>query len=876
MTDRIGEPYELLSLPKPFGGPGSRTQAEAVWQYSSTRIRLRSELVVAVDGEGLYLYDVDNPRLITSYAVSPDTRFSCPPTSLIRKRSDRKLERITYAAVQLKDSQKSRILCFVEERRKQATAELDQPAWKQFEIDVEGTGQSALALLAVPVDLSDLDIAKAINLCVVYKQHVIESYTGDISRRQFVFKREPAKHKESTHEFAATVSLNSLRKGLLKDRQDLAAIIEDTGIDAAQPNILFLIRSDRNMQKDKNEKTIMLARLVGSTSIEEPGSYLKRHGLMKVQRLPKTTTGTATRFELSHDGLQLSAQTDGLLHLWNLTQGFVTNTSSHTEIISHLNLAHSEVLASTADTCSLYNARWQAERARFTVVASDTKTSEKRARDASLPALNSLDFVQYFDSASIVVALSPGALVGIPLSRSSGNKKRRTDMTLADSIGKGETPSSSKAETKFSTFGQQVRELVQNGNVLELEDLVAAQIGLQSHTDQEEAINGHAEGAIAPEKVWSFPNDDAIILRRTDLSKAKIVLRECVGSASPVAGHSSLRLYSDMVFRWLAISGVLSSFGDKSQRGGLMAALADYDSTLAIMETVLRWDFHLDIDEIVQALSIAIDSLDSPIPQQDQLEDDSNNEDAVNQPDDDSVADATQAAEDDLAFAIASLNHGTAIRSGLLKSIFDRLFAFPNSNIVQAFKSMLTPRELVFLINLLRIELADGGWTTRYTDERYEDDLDDGPADNSISIIIKLLNSAIDAVGPTGWNVGLSSDKQLNTDEMLLVLRAEVNAALDGCQEYQAIADTLQDFTKYCALAEPLRHKKKRKVDALWNPGFIKDEAEDVLLPLGARLDRIEGTRVNKGGRVDVKSKNQIGQEISMRVGRYSIDKIRV
>ena len=61
------------------------------------------------------------------------------------------------------------------------------------------------------------------------------------------------------------------------------------------------------------------------------------------------------------------------------------------------------------------------------------------------------------------------------------------------------------------------------------------------------------------------------------------------------------------------------------------------------------------------------------------------------------------------------------------------------------------------------------------------------------------------------------------------------------------------------------------------NPGFLRhDELDDPSLPLGFKTNRIENTKVSKGGVVRMKSKQEMGKEISMRVGKYSIDRIRV
>lgn len=311
--------------------------------------------------------------------------------------------------------------------------------------------------------------------------------------------------------------------------------------------------------------------------------------------------------------------------------------------------------------------------------------------------------------------------------------------------------------------------------------------------------------------------------------------------------------------------------------------LAAADPTLSFMGEFISWPFHLELDTVVRALDFAIESLDNPPTNKSNLELQGAEPDQAQLADseDDPIATASRAAEQDLAVAIASLNEGMAIRGGLLRSIFDRLSAFEDGLIVKALSKHLTPRKLVFLINLLRIELADGGWTTHYTDEIYEDDevADDlEMSDQSIMIIVKLLNAAVDAIGPTGWNVNLSSDKQLNSDEMIFVLRAEILAALEGSHEYQAMSTALLDFSRYCSEVEPVLEasRVRREVDSRHNPGFVQTVTQDALLPMGAKSDRLEMTRTSKGGNVTQKSKGALGQELSMRVGKLSRDRIRV
>ena len=70
--------------------------------------------------------------------------------------------------------------------------------------------------------------------------------------------------------------------------------------------------------------------------------------------------------------------------------------------------------------------------------------------------------------------------------------------------------------------------------------------------------------------------------------------------------------------------------------------------------------------------------------------------------------------------------------------------------------------------------------------------------------------------------------------------------------------------------------QKQKELYSVHKTGFVRDETQDALLPMGATVDKVELTRTSKGGKVSVKSKGAIGQELSMRVGKYSLDKIRV
>lgn len=57
---KIGAPFTLASLPRPINTGTGRTQGSGVCSISGTRKRKRTEISVAVDGEGVLIYSVGN------------------------------------------------------------------------------------------------------------------------------------------------------------------------------------------------------------------------------------------------------------------------------------------------------------------------------------------------------------------------------------------------------------------------------------------------------------------------------------------------------------------------------------------------------------------------------------------------------------------------------------------------------------------------------------------------------------------------------------------------------------------------------------------------------------------------------------------------
>ena len=749
-------------------------------------------------------------------------------------------------------------------------------------------------LIAVPRKITDESTGDALDLIVIHDTQTIESLSGDLqtSRWSYGWPKFNTEDLGARFDFATLANAQDLQAGLLANAYEAAAAVQAW----SSTNILVLIRADRRKNSQRLRWTLSLMKV--------PQTAGERVAIYDVQRLkcPRQLdiqdASTRAVFQVQSRSGRIFAKLSQSLVQWNAKNMQLTGQLTYkNELVSFLPLGYAELLTSRENKCSVVDLEWQTMQCEFVLSQkpeTPSKTGSKRGRDSGITTFAESTFIEYFSSAGIAVASRSGSLFAIPISF-AGNKRQRTGpRTLAETVGKIATEESRlgvSAEVP-EAFADSVRDFVKENKIADLEEFFAKDLDL-SYERVALEDDGYARKRIFVETdeatnqdvvFWTLPKDDSTMIKRTDWNKAKLVYEQ-IFTRSKSSGRLKIRFYSPSIYEWLAVVGLFTTRvenGPQPHNHGtaseVAVGLAKADPSLSLLGEFLSWSNHLDLDAVVSALDIAIESLDTQA-EQPGLQLTNGTSDQVAPAEDSSIEHASRAAEDDLALALVSLDEGMAIRGDVLRSIFDRLSAFEDGPITKAFSKHLSPRKLVFLINLLRIELADGGWTTRYMDEIHEDNEDAyaDTADQSIRIIIKLLNTAIDAVGPTGWNVSLSSDKQLNSDEMLLILRAEITAVLEGSQEIQAIGAAIQDFAKYSSEVKPIQSLQKQKeLYSVHKTGFVRDETQDALLPMGATVDKVELTRTSKGGKVSVKSKGAIGQELSMRVGKYSLDKIRV
>jgi hypothetical protein len=101
-------------------------------------------------------------------------------------------------------------------------------------------------------------------------------------------------------------------------------------------------------------------------------------------------------------------------------------------------------------------------------------------------------------------------------------------------------------------------------------------------------------------------------------------------------------------------------------------------------------------------------------------------------------------------------------------------------------------------------------------------------------------------------------------------LRAETSAALEGIHEATFMKGLLGEFLRY-------GHRKENEYKPAGANKPLLEVKTQTVLPLGLKVETpITPIRTNAGGQIKVKSKRLLGLEISMKVPKYSFERIRI
>jgi hypothetical protein len=232
------------------------------------------------------------------------------------------------------------------------------------------------------------------------------------------------------------------------------------------------------------------------------------------------------------------------------------------------------------------------------------------------------------------------------------------------------------------------------------------------------------------------------------------------------------------------------------------------------------------------------------------------------------------------------------IRGETLRQALTRLNALPRGEVTRALRALLTQHELVFLIHILRVELDQNGWTTRYGEREEDvDNADTEPSNRAITVITTMLSRAVDAVGMSGWLTTSASNPFDAIDETLTLLRGEISNTLEGVHEATFISGVLADLLRYGNRLTNLPSGSQRlphvesEEKRMWKEGkiVVVEDAPSPLLPMGLdtkdalATGRMAGRTHIKdlSGLVRKKTAADVGREIRRGLPQYVFERIR-
>lgn len=714
---------------------------------------------------------------------------------------------------------------------------------------------------------------------------------------------------------AATSSLQQARKTFLRSREDILASL-GSDEDAANCSLLLVMTRPREEDVSCSARTLELQIFHIKTANSKSDLSLSTH--QKLQPLvtlampePSLFNSKSTQVTMHTSSGTVYQYAEGALAVYDLTGSVprLVHTLVRNDLVSYLRLSPELIASSTGTSLSIMDVRYDSLQAEATLTLNhEANVTQKSRKVESKPkTTEGLRLLSYFAPLDVIVALDGPKVLAVQLSTThklGETRKRNRRVLLVDSIGRGSStmtwtpPISSEAARKIKPLGTYLpssgndwkdqkaamdRCIAQNDEK-ELERLMAIALGMKAievdkQISKSEGLNHFDQHAVSYILKTMFSVDQTPL------------------DADPAGGHPkglTIRFFPRKIGKWLIEKGILTlsqvELSLKQNRalpvtsrlatGSLIRALAELESSLEILLSLLASPVPLSSQELVHLLVIVIQTPNAEATESQRLltngdgKDDRDHNEKLQ-------LDNSETTNHSPSPSPYLFNNNPSRR--LLSFAMKRLYTCPSSSIARALKRELSAPHLRILVDTLRMEIARSGWLSPYEDslETLDTDLQDN---NEVCFIAHLLNCVIDSLGTGGWILGNSmSDDFSETADTIAYMKAEISAALEGIEEATYLKgilgevllcgkDSLQSFVKQSRSSESQlpAHPAKPLTISL-------DEEQSHFLPLGLKsAPLVSRTKVGAGGEIIKRSRRDIGRLKSKMVGRYSFDRIMI
>ncbi|KAJ4290207.1 hypothetical protein N0V90_010422 [Kalmusia sp. IMI 367209] len=502
----IGAPFTLASLPHPISTRDGRTHAASVCSISGTRKRKRTEIAVGLDGEGISIYSLQNPQLVTSYALPPQTSFASAPYSVYYKGSSkRSSRRYTYAFIsQETPGIKPHLVCFSEDTRKDTTIDIVKSSYTP----TDGS-QRVIAIDVVPVPFEASQQQASHEVLVVFGNGDVICLSLDLDVVRWVanISALTSLPKEVLEiDYASLDPARALTHGLLKNRADLVAILNPSLDDTSDLLDLTHILSVIRKQTD-GRRTLDLFQ-IQPRSADLLGSRLQPLKHLTTWNLPESDLESDPRSDSTRHQFIVHASNGALYHLSDsglLTYDFsgtVPKTSSEMSkstlaVDSILRISQDLIFAASPKACRIINVKYDSIHAECLLersmrsLTNDVKKRKHTAPEPSAPSSTAPAFIAYYADLGLAVGSWNDELIGFQLGDSTRRKRFRFQGTrLIDSLGKGISLHSDANDFNRLEWRDKAIKLdkyAKKGEVAKFEKIFAVDLDIQLEKKSKEA-----------------------------------------------------------------------------------------------------------------------------------------------------------------------------------------------------------------------------------------------------------------------------------------------------------------------------------------------------------------------------------------------------
>lgn len=872
---------------------------------------------------------IQNPKLVTSYAVPPKSSFSCPPCSLRRKLANG-VKRQTFVAV------KKDIKAFTEESGAGGTS---APVISSSTYTVDDSKSPTIFVGIVPgLDTED-ENTDSFDVLAIHRDGRVRRLSPDLESQRWS-QRHSAIAQGADYEVHGCFLLefDDAKKSLLKRRPDLVSLAAGDSLISGgdDPSILLLVSYPAGAEQislsEVRIQAFSIPAQVPGRNLDE--SQQMRH-LMTVN-LPNiggeriSCDNMNWQFHCGSAGLNLSFE-KGFVN-FDLSQYTPATTSKFIldaeDFSSVMRISPQTVIGAGKSMIALYDTQYKSiQRSIVTDDLPSTATNSARTT-----------FINYFAKLDLVVATKGNSLLAFDLGSSQSISgipgKRSRDGLLIDAIGRGigsashwEGVSKKHRSNEIAALGLDSSEDIEKWNKFSREVRQCAKNKDGHGFDRAvQAYCGTGDSQAFPSPGQYVNTETALFLISLIFSVASDGNIDKLSASSSI--NLSVTIWPTQTCEWLISLGLLYPGNVEAALrrahkprilpqlpiGTFTKALQDSDPSLQRLISVLQGPAAaFSADELSHALKIFLTLARSSVISTEEDESPkalTNGEEVAAN----STTELSQASSSSSTASIQTIF--TGVNSCLLK-----LNAHPHQTTTTSLRASLTRTDLISTIHHLRLSLATGGHTTRFTETP---PTPISPALTTpllpLQTIIALLNAAVDAIGPSGWvsispadynTAAASSDPEeaasLRDIALIAEMKSEVSAALAGVEEASLLTGFLREYLRYAKSVDSraltntttttdeasklsattstaVRHEKLNGADLLVFGAQDADadgeggDASGKLLPLSLKADKgVSRTKVLKGtGQVVQRSKREMGYLRRKAVGKYTFERLVV